>query len=72
MATARRSRWRTSGRCTPGPRSCGARTPTCPPFFFAAQAEALGAEPLVVPGGHFFLQQSTDLAEDLVRTHLPA
>jgi len=43
-----------------------------PAFFFAAQAEALGAEPLVVPGGHFFLQQSTDLAEQLVRTHLPA
>ncbi len=43
-----------------------------PSFFFAAQAEALGTEALVVPGGHFFLQQSTDLAEDLVRTHLPA
>jgi pimeloyl-ACP methyl ester carboxylesterase len=42
-----------------------------PRFLLEAQAEVLGTEVLVVPGGHFFLQQSTDLAEELVRTHLP-
>ena len=41
------------------------------PFaWFEAQAERAGAPLVAVPGGHFFLQEDTDRAEQLVRTHL--
>jgi hypothetical protein len=42
-----------------------------PAFFFEAQARALGTEVLEVAGSHFFLQESAERAEQLVRTHLP-
>jgi pimeloyl-ACP methyl ester carboxylesterase len=38
--------------------------------WFEAQAERAGAEFVVVPGGHFFLQEDTDRAEALVRRYL--
>ncbi|MCJ7439916.1 MAG: alpha/beta hydrolase [Acidimicrobiia bacterium] len=41
-----------------------------PDEWFAAQAARVGAEPVVVPGGHFFLQEDTARAEALVREHL--
>jgi hypothetical protein len=42
------------------------------PFeWFAAQAARIGTEPIVVSGGHFFLQEDTTRAEALVREHLP-
>jgi len=41
------------------------------PFeWFSAQATRVGAEPVIVPGGHFFLQEDTARAEALVREHL--
>jgi len=45
-------------------------TSDLPVFMFEAQAEALGVPLLQVPGGHFFVQESTDLAASLVRDHL--
>ena len=41
-----------------------------PTFMFEAQAEVLGTPLLQVPGGHFFVQESTDLAAALVHQHL--
>ena len=38
--------------------------------WFAAQAARLGTEPIIVAGGHFFLQEDTTRAEALVREHL--
>jgi pimeloyl-ACP methyl ester carboxylesterase len=38
--------------------------------WFAAQAARLGGEPIIVSGGHFFLQEDTARAEALVRKHL--
>jgi pimeloyl-ACP methyl ester carboxylesterase len=45
-------------------------TSDLPVFMFEAQAEALGSELLQVPGGHFFVQESTDLAVSLVHQYL--
>jgi len=45
-------------------------TSDLPLFMFEAQAEVLDAPLLQVPGGHFFVQESTDLAAGLVRRHL--
>jgi len=41
-----------------------------PTEWFAAQAARVCAEPVIVPGGHFFLQEDTTRAEALVRKHL--
>jgi len=41
-----------------------------PGEWFAAQAERARGELVVVPGGHFFLQEDTGRAESLVRQHL--
>jgi len=46
-------------------------TSDLPRFMFEAQAEVLGIPLLEVPGGHFFIQESTDLAASLVHQHLP-
>ena len=46
-------------------------TSDLPRFMFEAQAEVLGVPLLEVPGGHFFIQESTDLAASLVHQHLP-
>ena len=48
---------------------CGDRSDLPMPWF-EAQAERVGSEIVRVPGGHFFLQEDTDRAEALVRTHL--
>ena len=37
--------------------------------WFAAQAARLGTEPIIVTGGHFFVQEDTARAEALVREH---
>ncbi len=41
-----------------------------PAPWFRAQAEQVGRPPVVVAGGHFFVQEDTARAEDLVRTYL--
>jgi hypothetical protein len=38
-----------------------------PEPWFQAQADAAGAPLITIDGGHFFLQEDTDRAEDLVR-----
>ena len=38
--------------------------------WFRAQADRAGAPFVPIDGGHFFLQEDTDRAEQLVRTHL--
>lgn len=43
-----------------------------PAPWFRAQAEQIAREAVVVPGGHFFLQEDTARAEALVREHLAA
>jgi len=43
-----------------------------PALFLEAQAAAVGGDVLVVTGSHFFLQESAERAEHLIRTHLPA
>jgi pimeloyl-ACP methyl ester carboxylesterase len=41
-----------------------------PHAVFGAQADAVGAPLVALPGDHFFLQEDTARAADLVRTHL--
>ena len=41
-----------------------------PMEWFRAQADRAGAPFVPIDGGHFFLQEDTDRAEQLVRTHL--
>ncbi|HZP30483.1 MAG TPA: alpha/beta hydrolase [Acidimicrobiia bacterium] len=48
---------------------CGDRSDLPMPWF-EAQAARAGAELVVVPGGHFFLQEDLDRAEALVRRYL--
>ena len=48
---------------------CGDRSDLPMPWF-EAQAERAHAELVVVPGGHFFVQEDTDRAEALVRKYL--
>jgi pimeloyl-ACP methyl ester carboxylesterase len=48
----------------------GARSSNLPPEMFAAQAEAADAPLVMVDGSHFFLQEDTARAAELVRDHL--
>ena len=43
-----------------------------PTEWFEAQADRAGAPFVSIDGGHFFLQEDTDRAEQLVRAHLEA
>ena len=62
--------WRHLGELTAGAVvACGDRS-ELPEAWFAAQAEHAGAPLVTLPGGHFFLQEDTDRAEQLVREHL--